>query len=246
MESQPGQSGDGVAPSYDQAVGNPQPQQSDAPEWAGRLGSQMGEVLEALRGSGEPEEQEDDWGYDPDELAQLYRDPEGLGELDGEAGLAGEDDDDFDVNQAAQDFEELVSSQVQQGVNAAIQPFLDQQQADQRAAEADALEQAYPELAEEETAERVLDESWRAAQEIVRQTGGDAATAQRLALSPAFNERVFLAMRARERAEQEVPAGSRPTTVLENPGGAAARAEDDEGAAGDAIVKVSRDRNKVF
>jgi len=104
-----------------------------------------------------------------------------------------------------------------------LAPVLEAREQERRDREAVALEQKYPELADEQTAVRYVQEGVQAAEAL-----GNPA----LAREPAFLEMVYLAAKARERAGQEIPAGSAPGVTLETgPGGSPAPAQGDEDAA---------------
>lgn len=104
-----------------------------------------------------------------------------------------------------------------------LQPVLEAREQERRDREATALEERYPELADEQTAVRYVQEGVQAAQAL-----GNPA----LAREPAFLEMVYLAAKARERAGQEIPAGSTSGATLETgPGGSPAPAQGDEDAA---------------
>ena len=104
-----------------------------------------------------------------------------------------------------------------------LAPVLEAREQERRDREATALEQRYPELADEQTAVRYVQEGVQAAEAL-----GNPA----LAREPAFLEMVYLAAKARERAGQEIPAGSAPGVTLETgPGGSPAPAQGDEDAA---------------
>lgn len=220
---------------YDQAMG--QQQQAPAePEWVGRLTANQQQILEQLSGGTEGEGEEVEGEYtDPAELEALFA---ALGEDDG-TDTEGDGDDDFDMEQAARDFHSLMRELVQ----TEIAPMQAERQAERLNAEAEALEAELPELADPQVAERVLDEAQRVADELARQQGNPQL--RELAVSPAFNRQVFLAMKAQDAAEREVPAGSRPGVPLEVGGGVAPTQQADaESAAADAIVGVSKNRTR--
>lgn len=104
-----------------------------------------------------------------------------------------------------------------------LAPVMEAREQERRDREAVALEQKYPELADEQTAVRYVQEGVQAAEAL-----GNPA----LAREPAFLEMVYLAAKARERAGQEIPAGSTSGVSLETgPGGSPAPAEGNEDAA---------------
>lgn len=108
-----------------------------------------------------------------------------------------------------------------------LAPVLEAREQERRDREATALEQRYPELADEQTAVRYVQEGVQAAEAL-----GNPA----LAREPAFLEMVYLAAKARERAGQEIPAGSAPGVTLETgPGGSPASSESGDDVA-DRIV----------
>ncbi len=237
-----GGTGDGTSPGTATPSGG-----ADAPEWATRLGGQMDTVLERLDGAGEPEGETGDgeFAYTPEELAALYQEP---GDIEGLAGLLGldeegEEEGEFDAEAGAQALQELITRQANEAAQAQIAPFMQQQREQEATAAAEALEEQYPELATPEVAERVLDESAQLASRMQRSMGWTKEQAEAVALDPAFNEQVYLAGKARERAAAEVAAGSSPMTTLETGGGVSPQDRSDEGEqAGDAIVNVSKNR----
>ena len=110
-----------------------------------------------------------------------------------------------------------------------MRPVLEAQEQARRDREAEALEERYTELADEDTARKYVEEAVAAAQTL-----GQPA----LAREPSFVEMVYLAAKARERAGQEIPAGSAPGVTLETgPGGSPAAGESGDDVA-DRIVNA--------
>jgi hypothetical protein len=113
-----------------------------------------------------------------------------------------------------------IDEQVSARVAEAMQPYAQQQQAQELAA----LEEAYPDMRDAKVATAVVEE----AQKLASQTRDPEAWR-----SAAFLENVYLARQARERAEQEVPASGQAPTH-EQPGAVPADAEAED--YGDRIV----------
>ena len=113
-----------------------------------------------------------------------------------------------------------------------LRPVLEAREQERRDREATALEERYTELADEQTATRYVQEAVQAANQL-----GQPA----LAREPGFLEMVYLAAKARERAGQEIPAGSAPGVTLETgPGGSPAASGDDSKEAANRIVNAGR------
>lgn len=108
-------------------------------------------------------------------------------------------------------------------------PIHEAREQDRRDAEAVALEQRYPELADEQNAQRYVQEAVDAAQALGQPL---------LAREPSFLEMTYLAAKARERAGQEIPAGGAPGVTLETgPGGSPGAGGSDDDA-GERIVNA--------
>ena len=106
-------------------------------------------------------------------------------------------------------------------------PIHEAREQDRRDREATALEERYPELADEQNARAYVEEAVAAAQSLGQPL---------LAREPSFLEMVYLAAKARERAGQEIPAGGAPGVTLETgPGGSPGAGGSDDDA-GDRIV----------
>lgn len=106
-----------------------------------------------------------------------------------------------------------------------------------RDAEAEALEQLYPDLQKPEVAKKVIDQAERLVRQMRPGLDRDEVTNQ--ALEPSFLELVYKAQLADERSEQEIPA-SRPRVGVETGGGANPDGEDAEAEARKRIVGASR------
>ena len=161
-----------------------------------------------------PAEQEDEPEYedDPFDASQFFEDSRFT------------DEDFTDDGALSPDAQMRALAEMQRAiVREELQPVLEAREQERRDREATALEERYPELADEQTAVRYVQEGVQAAQAL-----GNPA----LAREPAFLEMVYLAAKARERAGQEIPAGSTSGATLETgPGGSPAPAQGDEDAA---------------
>lgn len=116
--------------------------------------------------------------------------------------------------QAMAELQNFISSQVQQGVQAQVQPWIHQQQVA-------ALEAKYADLNKPEVVGPLVQEAKRFAAELGQPN---------LATSPALIEKLYLAQQASQRAAQETPADGDQEVHLEGAGGAgqAAGASDDD------------------
>lgn len=102
---------------------------------------------------------------------------------------------------------------------------------ERRMTEADALEQRYPQLQDEEYQDKIVEMTRRQA----------AAFGQpELAREPHFLEMVHLAEQARQGAAAETPAGSTQGATLERGGGAPPAEQSSTEEEGDRIVKAAR------
>jgi hypothetical protein len=109
-------------------------------------------------------------------------------------------------------------------------PHAAERDSERRAAEADELEEKYPQLRDA----KVQDEIWDKSVALARQLGKPE-----LAAEPAFFERVYLAHEAEQRVAAETPASDRPSASVERSSAAPAKPakqEDD----GDRIVKLAK------
>lgn len=104
---------------------------------------------------------------------------------------------------------------VQQAAQQTIQPFVERQMEAERDREAAALEEQYPELADEQIANKVVAESVELvtpmAQQLAAQMGNPEAApaiAEMIGKSPAMAEMVYKASKADMSAAQETPAGA--------------------------------------
>jgi hypothetical protein len=118
---------------------------------------------------------------------------------------------------------------IQQAVADAQRPMLEQQAAERRMSQSNALEDKYPQLKEDDFQDEMIEKTIAFAKQI----GAPA-----LAREPALLEIVYLAHRAQEKAGDEVSAGDEREVKLEHGGAARANAagERDDG---DAIVKAA-------
>lgn len=146
----------------------------------------------------------------------------------------------------AEGLQQMIDSRAQQIAQEQLQPLQEQwtraqldQQEQQRAQEADSLEERYPELKDEQYQDQILDMAMSKAQELARRLDDPKLT--NLWREPSFLETIHLAEKARSAAENEVPAGSGNGLMLEgggslSPSGTGRSADD----IGDAIVKARR------
>jgi hypothetical protein len=167
---------------------------NDFGEWRGSIDQRL-EALTAPPDEGE--EQEEEAPFSPDEFFQ-------------EDGSITPEDLQQWIDQAAEKKAQQFLSPIQQQVQQA------QAQAEQRRLEqgADELEQKYPILGDEEYQERFIQTAQQQAMALA-QAVGNPELAEVLWKQPEFMENVHLAIQARERAENEVPAGSENGMELE-------------------------------
>lgn len=129
---------------------------------------------------------------------------------------------------------ELARRAAREIVESELAPFRQEREQERIAAEADALEEQYPQLQDEAYQEQMLQETARFCQRIGR---------PELAREPAMLEQAMLAFEARQRAAAETPASPSPTSALERgtpaPPAAPASAPDP----GDNIVNLARSRH---
>ena len=185
----------------------------------------------------------------PIEQALQPADPdEYLRQFDRAAEDPGPSDDDYDQQgqltpEAAQrELNRLVDERARaiadERVQAAVGPIQEQREAERRVAEANAIEEKYPELQDEKVLKEMVDLTIQAAQELGK---------PELAAEPKFFEKVYLAERAGERAGQESPGGADRDVSLESARGAsAAGGEEDEEDAGDRIVALAQRTRAPF
>ena len=131
---------------------------------------------------------------------------------------------------SAEQISDLVESRAREIAQEAVAPL----QAQQHAAQLAALEETYPQMRDHDVAQRVVAE----ARELAAEYGNPEAWR-----SPKLLENVYLAQRARERAEEEdelPPTGDAET--LEDPGAVAAAGQS-ESDVGDAIVAAGGGRS---
>lgn len=111
------------------------------------------------------------------------------------------------------------------------QPLIAEREQERRVTEADALEQRYPALRDDETQNRYIEMTVQAAQALGQ---------PELAREPRFLEMVYLQDLGRQGVQAEVPAGSSPGAALERGGGAPpAQSQSSTDEEGDRIVAVS-------
>jgi hypothetical protein len=136
------------------------------------------------------------------------------------------DDGQLSAEAQSRALQELVDRRVQ----AAVSPVLEQREDDRRAAEADALEEKYPELADEKVYQPVIQQALDFAGRL-----GNVE----LAREPALIEMLYLAGRAQASSAQEVPAGSQPGVPLERGGSAGPVDSSERDDAADRIVALA-------
>lgn len=187
-----------------------------------QFGSQFSEFLQSQQQPEEPEgEGEQDFDFDE------YLPPEG-------------------EQLTAEGLQQMIQAQAEHIADQKLKPLQEQwtqaqrdRQEQQRASEADSLEQKYPELQEEQYQDQILDMAMSKSQELASRLG-DPKLAE-LWREPSFLETIHLAEKARSAAENEVPAGSGNGLMLEGGGSlspsGAGRSDND---IGDAIVKARR------
>jgi hypothetical protein len=122
---------------------------------------------------------------------------------------------------------------VQQGVEEALAPEREERAWERRDQEADALEERYPDLAGEKQ-EHYLQLAQQKAQALGQPT---------LAIEPSFLEMVYLEAQAREKAGDEIPAGSRQEVSVERGGTVQPVSADGPGDDGDRIVSLARSKH---
>jgi len=199
----------------DEGQQTPAPEQSAQPEWLGRLEGRL-DQLDTSLASLTPAEQEQGFEDQYDEPG--FYDPQ-TGEYIGEE--QGQDDE--------LDFDRLVNDRVQQQVQEALKPFLQQQEEQRLNTETATLEEQYPELRDHDTAEAVVSQAEQLAQSLgMPQLGG----------TPGFVELVYKAGKADERAASETPTGTREEVELEEGTGAAPSIHENDSAM--AIVRAGR------
>jgi hypothetical protein len=189
---------------------------NDFGEWREKIDSRFAEPEDDGAG-GEP----DEVPFSPDEFFQ-------------EDGTITPDDLQQWIDQAAekkaQEFVKPLQQQMSQAQAAAEQRRLEQA--------ADTLEEKYPILGDEEYQERFIQTAQQQAMALA-QAVGNPELAETLWRQPEFMENIHLAMQARERAENEVPAGSEGGLTLERGGSMGPTGPiDDEAAIRDRIVNA--------
>lgn len=146
------------------------------------------------------------------------------------------EDDDFaeDGNLTPEAQKRAFSQMVKAAVAAELAPERARQAEERRAAEADALEQKYPELGDE----RVQSDMIERTVEFARAIGNPE-----LAREPKLLEMVYLAEKARGRAGDEIPAGSTQGVRLESGTGAPPAESGQQPDDGDRIVALAKKRH---
>lgn len=188
----------------------------------------LAQIQEAFNLAGEGDE--GDPGIQQQAAPQFVIDPATGITYDLETGLPADDGGDYGAEMTPEDVEGLVEQRAREIAQEAVQPL----QAEQHAQQLAALEEAYPALRDQATAESVVAE----ARELAERMGNPDAWRD-----PGVLENVFLAQRARERAEEE---GEFPPTgeaeELEEPG-AVATGGQSESDLGDKIVAAGGGRS---
>jgi hypothetical protein len=145
--------------------------------------------------------------------------------------VLGDEDFDQETGQATRDGQiKLIRELARREAQAALAPEIENREQERRVAEADALEEKYPEL----TDEKVQDAMFGRMAELAKSLGQPGLTKE-----PRFLEMVYLSEKARQSGETEVPADQQGGVHLERSGGGgpvqAQTGEDD----GDRIVKLA-------
>jgi hypothetical protein len=172
--------------------------------------------LDRFEQAQQPEEDEED----DDDLSQYALDPNDFS------------DDDFsdDGNLTPEAQQRAFVEMMRRVAKAELAPFEAQRAEERRVAEADALEEKYPELQEESVQDAMIEKVVAFAKQIGQ---------PELAREPALLEMVYLAEKAKERAGDEIPAGSERTVRLQT-GSTAPPAESREQTDdGDRIVSLA-------
>jgi hypothetical protein len=132
--------------------------------------------------------------------------------------------------------QEIATEIADQRVNAAVSPIIEERATQARVAYAEHLEETYPDLQDEATQDRMIEETRRFAEALGRPD---------LASEPRLLEVVYLAQRATSTADRETPAGAEREVNVERGGGAGPAPSanaDDSDAIGDRIVGRARKR----
>lgn len=146
------------------------------------------------------------------------------------------EDDDFseDGTLTPEAQKRAFSQMVNAAVQAALEPERARQAEERRSAEADALEQKYPELAEPEVQQKMISRTQEFAQMIGQ---------PELWREPKLLEMVYLADTASRRAGDEIPAGSTQGVRLESGTGAPPAESGQQSDDGDRIVALAKKRH---
>lgn len=174
------------------------------------VGSRFEQLEQRLPQPQQQEEEEPQDEFDP----SLYEvDPSGFSDEDF--------GDDGELTPEAQQraFAEMVQRAARAEAEKLVNPLIEQRMQEQRDRYADELEERYPQLQDPETQDRMISLTVEAANRLGR---------PEMARDPQLLEMVYLAEQARERAGQEVPAGSTQGVALER-GGSAGPADASEG-----------------
>lgn len=178
-----------------------------------------------------------------DRIDQRIPEPEAEAEADEE--LLGEDEMyDEETGALTMDgLEQIVRTRAEEMARKIVREELDprdaERAAERRDAAANALEERYPALKDEEKQEAIVGKTMEFAQYVAQSTGRPELA--ELWREPAMIEMVYLAEEARGRARDEVPAGSEQEVHLERGGSAqpTGRQEEDDG---DRIVRKHQAR----
>ncbi len=171
----------------------------------------LGQLSSTLDGIGQMLEQQRDYL-----ASEPWQQRPAEGEVEGEPQPAAPDLSFLDENQpgftpeaAAQQLAALIDNAAQERATSAVAPLAQQLQDMQVTAESDAMIARYPQMGEDEVAEKVIDTAQKWCESIGR---------PELAAEPAVWEMVYLAGRAADQANAEGQGG--PAATLEGAGGA--------------------------
>jgi hypothetical protein len=163
----------------------------------GRMG-QMETMLQQLAQGPEPEGE----GEDDEALAAL-------------ADLFGQQEQGVDADTASRLVDSLVEQRLGSHLNQAIAPLIEQVETLRSSADAQTLLQAFPEMANPEVAQAVVQQAAQAAQQM--------GVPPEMARRPGFIELVYKSQKFDQRAAGEVPVGDLEHQGLEPGGGASPR-----------------------
>jgi hypothetical protein len=180
----------------------------------------VNERFDRLEQAQQPEEEEDE----EEDLSAFELSPDDF-----------EDDDFTDDGTLTPEAQKRAFSQmVKAAVQAELAPERARQADERRSAEADALEQKYPELAEPEVQQKMIERTQEFAQRIGQ---------PELWREPKLLEMVYLADTASRRAGDEIPAGSTQGVRLESGTGAPPAQSSQQPDDGDRIVALAKKRH---